>query len=444
LIRPALTARRWLALALALGALASPVTARTEEPPPAPSPLSAEQKARNVEAFDVVWTTIRDTHYDAGLGGVDWPAVRDEFRPKVEAAPTMDQARSAIRGAIGRLGLSHFGIIPAEAYQALNNPAGGPGDLGLDLRVIDGRAVVTSVLDGSPAATAGVGRGWVIEKVGDRTTASIFEAAEAAYKDNPMKPVYKARGVLGRLEGPVGQSVAVEFLDADDRPARREMAFAEPQGVAADFGNLPRFHVRFESKRVDRSVAYVGLNIFFDVARVMAGFSEAVASARDAEGMIVDLRGNPGGVGAMAIGLGGWFVTEPDRKLGTMITRSGSMHFALNPRSSPYEGPVAVLVDELSMSTSEILAGGLQDLKRARVFGVKTPGAALPSRIDVLPNGDRFQHAFANYVSAGGKPLEGVGVTPDVAAPPTRPAQLDGHDPAIEAAVAWIRSTRAH
>ena len=82
------------------------------------------------------------------------------------------------------------------------------------------------------------------------------------------------------------------------------------------------------------------------------------------------------------------------------------------------------------------------DLKRARVFGVKTPGAALPSTIEVLPNGDRFQYAFANYISANGKPLEGLGVEPDVEIPLTRRALLDGRDPAIEAALSWIRSAK--
>jgi carboxyl-terminal processing protease len=144
----------------------------------------------------------------------------------------------------------------------------------------------------------------------------------------------------------------------------------------------------------------------------------------------------------MSFAFANWFVTKPGLKLGTMITRAGSMNFPLNPRPRPYGKPVAVLVDEMSMSTSEILAGGLRDLKLARVFGTKTPGAALPSMVEVLPNGDLFQFAVANYISAGGKPLEGVGVVPDVDVPVTRAALLEGRDPAIDAAVSWIRSQK--
>jgi carboxyl-terminal processing protease len=96
----------------------------------------------------------------------------------------------------------------------------------------------------------------------------------------------------------------------------------------------------------------------------------------------------------------------------------------------------------MSMSTSEILAGGLRDLKRARIFGTKTPGAALPSMVEMLPNGDCFQFAIANYISAGGKPLEGVGVVPDVQIPLSRAALLEGHDLAVEAAARWIQSLK--
>ena len=70
-------------------------------------------------------------------------------------------------------------------------------------------------------------------------------------------------------------------------------------------------------------------------------------------------------------------------------------------------------------------------------------GAALPSVIEKLPNGDGFQYAFANYVSEGGEALEGVGVIPHVEVAPSRDALVAGRDPVLDAAVAWIRGERA-
>ncbi len=160
------------------------------------------------------------------------------------------------------------------------------------------------------------------------------------------------------------------------------------------------------------------------------------------DGFIVDLRGNPGGIGIMAMGMAGWFIAQPDQKLGTLFMRDTKLNFVVNPRAATFAGPLAILVDGTSASTAEIMAEGLKDLGRARIFGTHTAGAALPSVFEKLPDGDGFQYAIANYISEGGKPLEGLGVTPDVEKPISREALLAGQDPARDAAVAWIEGRK--
>jgi len=160
----------------------------------------------------------------------------------------------------------------------------------------------------------------------------------------------------------------------------------------------------------------------------------------DSKGVIIDLRGNPGGLGAMAMGMSGWFIEGKGQRLGVMTLRTGDLKFVINPRPQSYQGPVAVLVDEVSASTSEIMAGGLKDLGRARLFGVTTAGAALPSVIDKLPNGDGFQYAIANYISEGGEQLEGQGVVPHVEIIADRAMLLEKGDPVLHAAVEWINN----
>ncbi len=84
----------------------------------------------------------------------------------------------------------------------------------------------------------------------------------------------------------------------------------------------------------------------------------------------------------------------------------------------------------------------MKDLGRARIFGTRTAGAALPSAIDQLPNGDALQHAMADYISEGGQTLEGVGVIPDAEVRLTREALLSGRDPVLDAAIEWIRTRK--
>ena len=182
--------------------------------------------------------------------------------------------------------------------------------------------------------------------------------------------------------------------------------------------------------------------MFLDLVRVMGNFADAVQGCMQCDGLIVDLRGNPGGIGGMAMGMAGWLVDKPDQRLGTMYMRDATLNFVINPRVDVFAGPVAVLVDGSSASTSEIFAEGLKDLGRARVFGTKTAAAALPSIFEKLPNGDGFQYATANYISAGGKPLEGLGVTPDVEVKLTREGLLAGHDAVLDAALEWIRKKK--
>jgi carboxyl-terminal processing protease len=83
-------------------------------------------------------------------------------------------------------------------------------------------------------------------------------------------------------------------------------------------------------------------------------------------------------------------VQQQGKRLGTMIGRDETMHFVINPRLTAYQGRLAILVNSASASTSEILAQGLQDLGRARIFGIQTAGAALPSNIIRFPTATVF------------------------------------------------------
>jgi carboxyl-terminal processing protease len=105
------------------------------------------------------------------------------------------------------------------------------------------------------------------------------------------------------------------------------------------------------------------------------------------------------------------------------------------------KAPLAILVDGHTYSNSEIFAGAMQNIKRARVFGIQTTGQALQSYIIRLPNDDRFQYIVAKYLTPTGKQLEGIGVTPDETVKLTQSELLAERDPVLDRAVAWLRST---
>ena len=389
----------------------------------------------DLDSFEKVWTTVRDKHWQTKPGGLDWQAIHDEYRPRVEKAASHDEARAVIQEMIGRLRQSHFAIIPAVVYSVLDDEGEGPGTTGIDARVLDGHAVVTSVDPGSPAEKQGVRPGWQIERTHGIDLDPLIKQA----RSNPaVHELQLTRAVLARLSGPIGGTLDAAFLDASGQTVNLTLALTTPRGTLSAFGNLPAQFVWFENKRIGQTT-YIRFNLFLDLPHVMASFQQTVENCRACDGLIVDLRGNPGGIGGMAMGMAGFLVDKPNQRLGTMYLRDSTLNFVVNPRANVFSGPVAVLVDGCSASTSEIFAGGLKDLGRARVFGTHTAAAALPSAFERLPNGDGFQYAVANYISEGGQPLEGLGVTPDVVVELTRTALLAGHDPVADAALDWIR-----
>src|SRR5215471_6172330 len=127
--------------------------------------LSQSERDANMRSFEQVWTTVRDKHWDPKFNGVDWQAVHDELKPKMEAAKTMDAAREVLSDMLARLKQTHFGIFPGEVYHDIDGKDSLPladdqssdeAEPGISVRVLEGRAVVTEVETGSPAAKQSV------------------------------------------------------------------------------------------------------------------------------------------------------------------------------------------------------------------------------------------------------------------------------------------------
>jgi carboxyl-terminal processing protease len=417
--------------------------------------LTPEQRQLSLQSFEYVWTAIRDKHWQTKPGGLDWQAIHDEFKPKMEAADSMDAVRAVMSQMLARLHQTHFGIVPADLYSSVDASHSGDMTAGIDVRVIGAQVLVTSVEPGSSAAAQGVRPGWEILKIAAVDLAPVVSKLNETYAGSTLRDLMLRRTILARLAAPsaaqggdAAESIAVEFVDGAGRHVSKALAPANPKGILVQFGYLTPMHVWITSSQIGGgragggAIGYVAFNAFLDPGRLMASFGGAVESCQACDGFIVDLRGNPGGIGLMAMGMAGWFIAQPDQKLGTLYMREDTIKFVVNPRLTRFSGPLAILVDGASASTSEIMAEGLKDLGRARIFGTHTAGAALPSLFEKLPDGDGFQYAIANYISEGGQPLEGLGVTPDVETPITREALLAGRDPALDAAVAWIESRK--
>lgn len=378
--------------------------------------------------------------------GIGWSALRDETRQAVENAQSIEEVRQALSAALDALGESHFAILPAEAYgdirgDALTTAADAPkkpGSVGVHVRFVDDGPIVSSVDRGSSAEAAGVRAGWLIQSIDGQDIRDGAARLRAALGDHPLTQVRLVEWIESQLLVEVGQSVALGLLDTSGEPHVVRLQSRSQPGLWASFGYLPAMNLRYSASRLPGEIGYFSLSVFLNPPQVMPTFGQFVSENLDARGIIIDLRGNPGGLGAMATGMCGFFIPDEGRRIGAMLRRDGNLLFVINPRYPQYGGPVAVLIDEMSLSTSEILAGGLQEVGRARLFGQPTPGAALPSTVVRLANGDSLQYVLADFVLASGKRLEGKGITPDTLVPLDRRSLEAGKDDVLDAACKWI------
>lgn len=421
------------------------------------------EPGRYLSDFDAAWELVRDTHWDTTYNGVDWDAVRAELRPKAEAARTRGETRRIIQDMVGRLHQSHFGLIPEEVERPGDDDGGdsgavevsggdgeGQAEVGMTFREIDGRAVVTAVQPDGPADRAGVRPGWVMTKIRKTDVGGVISGMKEAVGEHESG-LYIAQTLNAVLRGESGSTVPVTFLDASDAERVVDITREDPPGQFVKFGNLPPMSTHLESRWLtpeetgdpDARVGYIAFNIF--MIPIAPQFERAAYEFRDADGMVIDIRGNPGGVGAMATALSRFFVTQSEH-FGTMSMRGAELQFNVEPvvvtsrgeRLEPFTGPLAVVQDGLSASTSELFAGGLRVIGRAKTFGSRSAGMALPASMDRLPSGDVLLHAIADYVNSDGTRLEGDGVPADFEVPLRREDLLSGVDAPLREAAHWI------
>ena len=416
---------------------ASNLNAQPASPAPPVPAQPAVDVDQNLKSFDEVWQRIKQTHWDPEKVGAEWDAARDELRPQVARAENIEEARQIMQQLLERLGQSHFAIIPATSYELVGGDHGGDADVGLTIRYSDEEFLIVRVHPDSPAARAGIRPGWRVESIEQRDRDQILDRLRPAAK-GPIRLETLVGLVLQQMmSGEEGKSLTLGLVDLDGQSVSRSLVLEPSPGKMATLGYLPPMRIQFESKTLDGHVGYFWFNAFLDPVTLMPAFRKTIRNPDHRGGMIIDLRGNIGGIAGMTMGMASLFSPQP-QPLGTMTMRGTKLKFTVNANPKPYTGPVAILVDECSISSAEILAGGMQDLGLARVFGRRTAGLALPSIVTRLPNGDGFQYAMADYHSASGKSLEHDGVMPDEVVPLDPRQFATESDPTLARAIDWL------
>lgn len=398
-------------------------------------PLLANSNYETV--FEAVWEEIAQNHYDPDFGGKDWQSIGEKYRNQLEALDGRESFDSMLKEMLGELGDSHLSII-SPSFNELMPQSWERGDSGITFSILGNRPIIHRLEPGSAAALSGVETGYELISVNNVTVRKLSALVDEADVFDRTAPYYFLKAIENRLYGRPGDEI--ELLVKSTRYGRTRSYSIDLQEysgrMSVPLGNMGESPIDLEKRILESNIAYLRFNLW--VPSLMEEIRAFIKSIdENVNGLIIDVRGNPGGIGLMATGLAGMLVDE-EYQMGTMRLRKGHLNYNVYPQKGAFLGPVAILVDNNAISTSEIFAADMKETGRGRLFGTRTPGAALPSVFKKLPNRYYLQMAIADYVTRKGTRIERSGVQPDVKVE-LSPAHLrKGRDNVIDTAQKWI------
>ena len=364
-------------------------------------------------AFEYAWHVVNDRFYDPAFNGVDWEAVRLRYLPQLERVESDAGFYSLLGRMVGELRDSHTRVYNARDYR--NRIESVMSTVGIRVAEVDGEVAVVEVIPDTSAAAAGMRRGMVVKSINGESALERLRRLEAdAPKD--ASPERRQRTTYSRMiAGGANGTLVLEVRGDPGRPAQRyELQRTEHETP-----------VVVSSRILDGNIGLIAFNRFRpDTA---ADFARALARVADTDGIILDLRGNPGGnIGAMMSIAQNFF---PDTR--HVLTRRTRMIAAADaepysqPRISPevrinangraYTRPLAVLIDGHSASSSELLATMLREQRGAYVIGRPSCGCVVAVRGSGyrLAGGGALYVAETGFVTPRGNRMEGMGIRPD-------------------------------
>jgi carboxyl-terminal processing protease len=306
----------------------------------------------------------------------------------VEEVEDEELVEGAISGMLKTLD-PHSSYLNPDAYKELQvETKGSFGGIGIEITIRDGVLTVVSPLEGTPAHELGV-------QAGDQ----IIRVDGAPTKEMTLMEAVK------KMRGPKGTKVVLTIM--------RE-GFTKAKEFVITRATIAIKSVR--TKILEPGYGYLRLSQF--QSTTLKDLRQALAKLEEEnqpmKGLILDLRNNPGGLLDQAVKVSDEFLNEGLIVYTGGRLKSQDMRFEAHGNTQPHSYPIVILVNEGSASAAEIVAGALQDHKRAVVVGVKTFGKGSVQTVMPLRNGAALRLTTAIYYTPNGRSIQAKGIEPDI------------------------------
>ncbi|MBD2462584.1 peptidase S41 [Oscillatoria sp. FACHB-1407] len=385
------------------------------------------QESLEEKVFNEVWQTINANFYDDTFNGVDWASQRDKYKPQALQARTREAFATVINQMLADLKTSHtyfytpnetayyqlLGIfqpdiqeLPPAAKSLFPNGKYEYTGIGLFTKTMNGKTFVSAILDGSPAATAGV-------MVGDELL-SVDGNPYQAIESFAGKAGQRVTLLIQRSADPTSQqAIDVTPQTFDTTTLFKEAQQASTQIIEQQDNRIGYIHIWSNAADFHQEQMLEEL-MFGELSR--------------ADGLVLDIRD---GWGGGSIAYLNFFTGESPSV--TSIRRNGDT-FVANYR---WQKPVVLLINEGSRSSKEIIAFGFRQANLGAIVGTTTAGAVVAGRGFVMQDGSLLYVAVADVLVDGNQRLEGKGVAPDI--PVAFPLEYAaGVDPQKQQAIATL------
>jgi len=341
-----------------------------------------------------------------------WSFLNEQYYGELPA--DNERVYGAIRGMVASLNDQHTSFIdPVRAAVVSENMKGSFEGIGVTIRLDEaGRLVVADLMLEQPAFKAGLRPEDIILEVDGQSVEglSLYEAVLL-------------------IRGPANSTVVLTVRRAD-----------EPEPF-----QIPITRSKIELEVVEAKMLEEGKIGYVRLTQFSGGAADKLATAiedlfeQGAEGLIFDLRSNPGGLLSEAVDVSSLFVPKDETIVIEKLKGGEQKTFtAKRGQKIPAETPLVLLVNEGSASASEIVAGALQDLERAVVIGEQTFGKGSVQLPHSLSDGSELRVTIAEWLTPAGRQIHGQGITPDIVVEMSFEDLENDSDPQLEEAVQFL------